>query len=306
MRYDLNELLQSLPDAAYIVGPDRRITAWNRAAEQLTGFSAREVVGSSCADYILIHVDAQGNILCKGNCPLSAAMADGKARVQEIYLHHKRGHRMPVSVRVSPLKDEAGRIVGALEIFSDLSARTAVELRLKELETLAMLDHLTQLANRRYADAELQSRLDEKRRYGLSFGVILMDIDQFKRFNDEHGHDAGDRALQAVARTLQSTARQFDLFGRWGGEEIIGIFRSVDGEELRAIAERSRALIARTLVDTADGPRSVTISLGATLARDDDTAESLMQRVDRLLYGSKEAGRDRLTTDLALRSDVGV
>jgi hypothetical protein len=85
------------------------------------------VVGSSCSNNILIHVDAMGRQLCKGSCPLIATMADGAPHETEVYLHHKQGHRLPVWVRTSPLPAADGSFVGAVEIFTEISSRQALQ-----------------------------------------------------------------------------------------------------------------------------------------------------------------------------------
>src|SRR5215471_8894879 len=92
-------LLDHLYDAIYFVDPSRRITYWNEAAELLTGYSAQEAVGRPCSDNLLVHVNETGCALCTTACPLSDTLADGKRREADVYLRHKAGHRVPVSVR---------------------------------------------------------------------------------------------------------------------------------------------------------------------------------------------------------------
>ena len=151
-------IIENLNDGLYIVNRDRVITYWNKAAEKISGFIADEVVGTSCSDNILTHVDSEGNNLCKGMCPLAATIKDGKPHETEVYMHHKNGHRIPVSVRVSPLTDRSGNIIGGIELFTDISNYAANEIRVQELTKLALLDNLTQLANRNYIEKEIQSR----------------------------------------------------------------------------------------------------------------------------------------------------
>ena len=90
-------IVENLHDGLYFVDQDRIITYWNKAAEQISGFAAEEVLGKSCSDNILTHVDSEGNRLCTEMCPLAATIADGTYRETEIYMHHKSGHRIPVS-----------------------------------------------------------------------------------------------------------------------------------------------------------------------------------------------------------------
>ncbi len=143
------KIVDSLHDGLYFVNKDRIITYWNKAAEQISGFTANEVVGRSCSDNILTHIDKEGNSLCHGMCPLAKTIADGKSRETEIYMHHKDGHRVPVSVRVSTLTDANGNVIGGIELFTDISNHEANKQRIKELEKLALIDNLTQLANRK-------------------------------------------------------------------------------------------------------------------------------------------------------------
>jgi diguanylate cyclase (GGDEF)-like protein len=132
-------------------------------------------------------------------------------------------------------------------------------------------------------------------RYGWSFGLIFLDIDRFKLVNDSFGHDTGDEALRMVARTLTHTSRSFDVVGRWGGEEFVAIVINVDRDGLRRIAERYRAMIENSDL-TVDGMTvRITVSLGATQARSDDSLLSLVKRADRLMYQSKQRGRNCVT-----------
>ncbi len=288
-------IIDNLHDGLYLVDNNRIITYWNKAAEKISGYMFDEVIGKSCSENILTHVDIDGNNLCKGMCPLASTMTDRKSREAEIYMHHKNGHRVPVSVRISVLTDENGVVIGGVELFTDISNRKTNELRVKELEKMAFLDHLTQLANRHFVQREMQSRLEEIKRFNIPFGVLFMDIDHFKNFNDRYGHDTGDLVLRYVAKTFALNSRPFDFYGRWGGEEFIGIIRNINDVDLRNLGNRVRELIESSyIINNINQTLQVTISIGATIARKDDTVESLIKRADELLYKSKEAGRNCL------------
>ena len=289
------EIVENMHDGIYFVDRERRITYWNKGAERITGYTAVEVVGSSCSNNILIHVDAMGRQLCKGSCPLIATMADGAPHETEVYLHHKQGHRLPVWVRTSPLPAADGSFVGAVEMFTEISSRQALQEQVEELKKLALVDALTGLPNRRHLEAQLHSRLEELRRSGVGFGLLFMDIDHFKQFNDRYGHDIGDQVLTIVANTLSLSVRPFDMVCRWGGEEFAGIFPHTDAATLEAIAERLRILVAHSRVSTGSGVLTVTVSIGGTVAEPDDSAASLVKRADTLMYASKTHGRNRVT-----------
>lgn len=289
------KLADKLHEGMYIVDQHRVITYWNKAAEKITGFAAEEVIGKSCAEDILTHVDDKGNNLCIGTCPLTETINSGISSDVEVFVHHKNGHRIPLSVRTTPLTDDSDNIIGVVELFTDLSSRQANENRIKELEKLALLDSLTQLANRRYAEMELQSRFEEKRRFNIPFGILFMDIDHFRNFNENYGHNTGDNVLEFVAETFISNSRSFDIFGRWGGEEFIGIIKNVDFEELENIGNRIRLLVEKSYLIHNNEKLSITISLGATMVKDNDTIESIVNRADKFLYKSKHSGRNQLS-----------
>lgn len=297
MEFELDDLLRSMQDGVYFLDQERRITFWNPAAERITGYRAEDVIGSRCSDNLLVHVDETGASLCKSACPASATLTTGEPRQAEVFLKHHDGHRVPVHAKLTPLRSRDGTIVGVAELFTDASDQVAQRERIAELEKLALLDPLTQLSNRRHLVGELQARLDELERYGLSFGVVLLDLDDFKAINDRYGHDAGDLALRTISGTLRASARPFDVFGRWGGEEFVGVIRNVEGRSVQRFADRCRALIGATEIRLDEQTIQVTASVGATLAHAGDTPDSLVRRADALMYASKRDGRDRVTFD---------
>jgi diguanylate cyclase (GGDEF)-like protein/PAS domain S-box-containing protein len=295
MQIDYQNLLANIRDGVYFTDTDRRITYWNKGAERISGYSAKEVVGRRCRDNILVHVDEAGRSMCRGHCPLAATILDAIPREAAVFLHHKLGHRVRVHIRSAQLTDDQGRVVGAAEFFTENSAQETLQTRIQELENLALLDNLTQLPNRHHIEPELVSRFHEIQRLHVSFGFLFMDIDHFKRFNDAYGHDVGDEVLRVVARTLKASMRPFDLVGRWGGEEFVCILRNVQAPMLQPIASRIRALIAASSIEVGDRRLGITVSMGATMAKSEDSVETLIKRADQLMYASKSGGRDRVT-----------
>ncbi len=296
MRRDIQRMLDALKEGAYFVDRERRITYWNKAAERLTGFRSQEVVGHRCSEDILVHVDCQGKNLCREGCPLLATMEDTFPREAEVFFHHRRGHRVPVSVRTTPLEDDEGNVVGGIELFAEITPEENLREKMAELERRSLLDHLTRVPNRSYLDLELAALFTLWKKSGVPFGVLFFDIDHFKRFNDNHGHDIGDMLLETTAKTLVSAVRPFDVIGRWGGEEFIGLFPNVEKETLAPIGERLRSAVEATWIE-ADGQRlSVTVSIGGTSSEEGDSSPSaLVKRADTMMYRSKQEGRNRVT-----------
>jgi diguanylate cyclase (GGDEF)-like protein/PAS domain S-box-containing protein len=291
------ELMDNLYDGVYFVDRDRTITFWNKGAERLTGYSKSNAQGRSCFDDFLAHVDDTGKRLCDEGCPLTDVLVDGQSREEDLYLHHLDGHRVPVSVRVSPIRDEKGEIIGAVEIFSDNSTHVANQRRIDELEQLALLDSLTRIGNRRYLEMTLEAKLAETARYNTQIAIFFMDIDDFKDINDTWGHDVGDEVLKAVAGTLNAVMRPMDLLGRWGGEEFIAAATNVNRGTARSIGERFRKLIEGISVPAGDERVHFTISVGATIARPDDDLASIVKRADQQMYEAKKAGKNRVAAN---------
>lgn len=300
MKPDLyKDILDTLFDGVYLVDRQRRISYWNRGAERISGFSSDEVVGRSCADNILMHINAEGEQLCLGGCPLHMTLLDGVQREAEVFLHHKAGHRLPVSVRVSPLRDDSGAIIGAVEVFSDATTRQRIQDELSELKQLSLADPLTGLGNRRSVLREFERRLAEFKRYAIPLGLLFVDIDEFKRVNDTYGHAVGDRVLVAVGQTLKNALRGMDTVCRWGGEEFLALLPRVDEPTFRSVAERMRRFVEASPIPLPEGTLKVTISVGGALAAPNDTLNSLVSRADTMMFKAKQRGRNCTLLDCA-------
>ncbi len=293
-------LLDNLYDGVYAIDTDRTIVFWNKAAERLTGYSADEVVGKPCREQVLMHVDDRGNNLCDVRvCPASKAMSAQHSSEEELYLHHKDGYRIPVISRITPLRAADGAVIGAIEVFSDNTSALRARQTIDELRKLALLDPLTHLGNRRYADTILRARFDELKLYGWPFGVMFIDLDHFKEINDRHGHDTGDKVLKMVATTLSHSVRYLDTITRWGGEEFLAIIGNIyKAELLQTIAEKCRRLVEQSSLGAGTDSIRVSVSIGASLALPTDTPETLLKRADELLYQSKAEGRNRCSVSL--------
>jgi diguanylate cyclase (GGDEF)-like protein/PAS domain S-box-containing protein len=287
-------IVDNLADGVYFVEPDRTIRYWNHGAEKLAGYKAAEIVGRRCYDNILAHVDAQGNSLCHSTCPLAASMRDGESRDVTIWLRHREGYRKPVRIRTAAVRDDTGKIIGGVETFSDASAVVRAAEDADRARHEALTDELTGLPNRRMFDAALRGRLENMGRYGWQFGLLVVDIDNFKAVNDLYGHAIGDAVLEGVAKTIQGAVRAGDMVARWGGEEFAVLVEASDESGLGETAERIRVLVAQSEVRHEALVLTVNVSAGGSLAARDDTSESLFERADGALYFAKREGRNRV------------
>ncbi len=162
----------------------------------------------------------------------------------------------------------------------------------RQLQTMASVDPLTQLANRRVLDERLEQEFARAVRHRHPLACLMIDVDHFKRVNDTHGHVVGDRVLTHVAAAIRTTIRKTDLAGRYGGEEFLVLVPETPATGAQVLAERLRRAIAAS--SEGDLPR-VTVSVGiATTEGEVASSAELLRRADEALYAAKEGGRDRV------------
>ncbi len=293
------EILDNLYDGIFFVDTDGNITYWNRGASSLTGYSPADVLGRNYCD-IFKPLDKHGNHLCeKAACPIRGVLESSQMNEVEAYICHKEGHLLPISIRIAPVREVERHFVVAVEIHGSNSPRYALRQRLEELQDMAMHDPLTGIANRRFVEISLAARLEELRRYNLSFSVMFIDVDNFKQMNDRYGHAAGDRVLRMISTTLANSLRTFDIIGRWGGEEFVALLVNIQPDDLFKLSDRLRRLVEKSRLTLDEGGKvGVTISIGATVARMLDTTDSLVERADKLMYESKRRGRNLVSMEL--------
>jgi diguanylate cyclase (GGDEF)-like protein len=215
-----------------------------------------------------------------------------------------------VTASTDNLSEEHGLALGAVDFIAKpvnpviVRARVKTHLTLKaqadQLRLLAYIDGLTGVRNRRYLDERLDIELRRAARLHTSLSVVMIDVDFFKRYNDRHGHQAGDDCLRRVAAALGATLkRPGDLLARYGGEEFACLLPDTDLGNARQIAERLRRAVQQLQIvhgDSAVAPE-VTVSLGVACSADAGEEEQLMRRADACLYRAKEQGRNRVGDD---------
>ncbi len=182
------------------------------------------------------------------------------------------------------------RYLGRVWFFRDITSRKDVE---HNLEALARRDPLTGVANRRHFFELAESEVSRARRYGTALSLIMLDLDHFKRINDQFGHAAGDRILTRFCHGAASLLRETDLLARLGGEEFIVLLPGTPLDGAVQLAERLRCHAEAEIVEEASNPIRYTVSAGvATLALEDSSIEATMRRADAALYAAKVAGRN--------------
>jgi diguanylate cyclase (GGDEF)-like protein/PAS domain S-box-containing protein len=279
MKPDLTEkLLENLHEGVYYVDLLKRITFWNRGAEQISGYTRREVIGRRCADNLLRHIDECGTELCTRGCPLAVTLKDGQIREADIYLHHKDGHRVPVSVRVAPIHNDQGKLIGAMGIFADNSRRAAAIKVLDAAPEGSLLDPLIGVGNRRLAEVELQRSFYDFAAHQVPFGILFLRVTNLGAITSRWGRQTGDRVLEMVAKTACNLLRGVDTFARWGEDEFVAILPNIDQVILAEAAECLRIFVESSWLTLEGENLAGAVSVGRAMANRNDGVDSLICR----------------------------
>ncbi|HLA36145.1 MAG TPA: diguanylate cyclase [Rhodocyclaceae bacterium] len=268
----LTTVIESATEGMVVTDADLQVVLVNPAAVALLGKSTEEIVTE---DFMQLVDDPD----------LLHRAIDGKSGVEIRY------NDLVLQVYVTSIYAMEGRFVGMVALIRNVTEEKRLE---EEMRRLATTDGLTGLYNRRFLDATLSTEFQRAMRTGATLSLIIFDVDHFKKFNDAHGHDQGDRVLQMVARCMRATVRSFDFPCRYGGEEFVAILPNMDSSEARNMAEALRIAVARTEVDGLFVHISLGVATYPGLKPPPRQAEALLEAADAALYRAKESGRNRV------------
>jgi len=306
--------LDCSPTAMIKVDTHGIIRLANRKAQDIFGYSQDELLGLSAE----MLVPSQYREQLRHDSEVFFEMPVAARRMFEgkrLSAVRKDGMVFPIEIGLSPVKMNNGQfvLVSVIELTAQSETEKLVLGLITDLEqanlkllTMASTDILTSLKNRRAFDEKLGMLTSLAHRNASPLSLLMIDIDHFKKYNDEYGHLAGDEALRILAGILAATARQSDVVARYGGEEFVVILPDTGEEGAMQLAERFRTAVQ----DHAWEKKCLTISLGAatlSLEKDEefdkaDSINTLMRRADRALYSSKDAGRNRVTHIIEMQS----
>ncbi|TNF23670.1 MAG: EAL domain-containing protein [Deltaproteobacteria bacterium] len=277
--------LQTSSNGVMVVsaGEDTVFESVNPAFERLTGFTEAEVVGRGF-DLLLGRIPDRGLV-----SELTAAVKSGREGVHTFQAWRKDGSSLWCELRLAVVRSGAGIITHAIGILTDVSERRSFE---QQLAHQASHDALTGLPNRDLALDRLRQGIDLAARLERRVGVIVLDLDEFKVFNDTAGHDFGDALLLEVSRRLRTAVRRGDTVARLGGDEFAVLCPNLGDEAELALAAERLAAALEPAITIGDQSRYVTASLGiSAFPNDGDTPEELLRRADIAMYQAKAEGR---------------
>ncbi|MGA2985325.1 MAG: diguanylate cyclase [Terriglobia bacterium] len=282
--------LESLQTGACIVDRDRKISFWNDGAERITGYLRQEVLGRFCGEILLIKFHENKTALCEHSCPLVAAMRDGKARESRVYLHHKSGYAVPVSLRAVPIRDAHGHVIGAVESFVE---RPCASSRRRPESDLAIghgLDAVTQLPDYPFTESHLVSLIKFASEHVIPFGLLCVQLDHLHALRATHGLDAAEAIMNVIAHTLRNGLDPLDFVGRWSEDQFLAIIANCSEVDLLTTAERLKRLARSSEIAWWGDPLSATVSVGGTVLRPGEPIEALLGRAGNALQQADAKG----------------
>ncbi len=296
---ELELIFASVTDAIWVLRDDGIVVRANEAMLRLLGKPAEEVIGQTCSDlldYSLCHTP---------NCPRTIATTQLRSE-HDIVMQDQQGTPHYYILNTTPLTTIIGTIA-IMSQFKDISLRKVAEQKLEEanrtLSRMARLDGLTKIANRRHFDDTLEKEWLRLARSERELSLILIDIDYFKKYNDQYGHQAGDECLIRVAQALQDAIlRPGDLAARYGGEEFVLLLPEIGMPGTLHVGKRAARKIAELEIIHAmsDVSPHVSLSMGAAtlVPSPQNTPAMLIEAADKALYRAKGQGRNRLIAAL--------
>ncbi|MDO9629998.1 MAG: sensor domain-containing diguanylate cyclase [Acholeplasmataceae bacterium] len=284
-------IFENFHEAVYIVDRQRKILYFNPEASIISGFSKGETQGFFCYDNILNHVDSFGKNLCLSGCPLVEAIGQNKVMDHMVYLHRKLGHRIKVHVRAIPYVED-GEVVGAIEVFTDETQKNLMQQEISIKNRLLLIDRMTGLFNKSFLMDELSEIINKQK--AREYGVLFLDIDNFKDINDKFGHLFGDDVLTAIAKTIKSNIAFKDIAIRFGGEELVVFIYNPTKESLLETAEFLRVMISQSRPRLQKYKFELSVSIGATLMRKKEKHMDAIHRADLAMYTAKSEGKNKV------------
>jgi diguanylate cyclase (GGDEF)-like protein/PAS domain S-box-containing protein len=269
-----------------VTQPGSPITYASPGFELLTGYSASEVLGRNCK--LLQGPDTDPRSIAV----LGDAVAEGREGYATLLNYRADGTPFWNEVSVAPQRDREGNVIRYLGAQKDVTARMRADARIAEL---SYFDSVTGLANRAALHDELRSALHDARVHDRELALLFVDLDDFKRVNDDYGHRAGDALLRAAADRLRSVIRPQDLLARQGGDEFLLLLKDLPGNATDVAAELASRVVAalREPIAVEGCTLEVRASVGvSTFPRDAVNAEDLLRHADSAMYVAKAGGKD--------------
>jgi diguanylate cyclase (GGDEF)-like protein/PAS domain S-box-containing protein len=291
-------VLETLQTGVYMVDKDLRILFWNDGAEKITGYLSQDVVGAFCRDQLIASDQHTRNVLSDAAASLSEVLREGKPSVMDVSLRHKAGHRIFVRLRAVPIRNSRGTIIGAAESIEEDLAASDWNRRQDKLADYGCLDPATGVLHQRFVLSHLREALATYAEHRLPFGAVLIEIDRLDHLRATYGAAVIAAVLRVAAQTLENSLRPTDFLGRYGDHRFLAVLTECGESEIERVCERLKKMVASSEVQWWGDQWSITSSIGGTTARQSDTIESILERLEAALGESLQTGGNKVSVSL--------
>lgn len=286
-----------------ILDIDANVTMWNKAAENISGYSKEEVLGNSNI-WELLYPDEEYRTSIY-NKAFEVINQGEEITDFETTILCKDGSKRTMSWNTHDVKDESGDVIGSIAIARDVTQIQASEKKLKlltleleqsnkELLQLSYLDQLTNIPNRRAYEEKITNEIQAAKRSGEDLSLLIIDIDNFKEYNDIYGHENGDIALFRVANQIRNTLpRKTDFLARYGGEELVAILPYTSIVKATLVAEKILQCLLNLNIEHSYSKFNKILTVSIGVASTDTGVDKLLTHADQALYKAKRNGRNR-------------
>lgn len=284
------QLMSSLGEGVFGIDPVGRLILINQAALDLLGYSNEEDLLGLNAHELMHAWYPDGRPYPKDECPINRVLQTSKPlNAWRDTFFRADGKPLSVETYATIIQGIFNETKGMVVVFREITQQLAIE---KELKDAAHHDRLTGAFNRHFFDRLFEKECARSARLGEPLSLLILDIDHFKRINDEHGHLAGDEVLKQLVNHISQRVRETDILTRWGGEEFTLLLPDTSLEGARELAESLRTSVEAT--ELVEGLPKLTISLGGTRIRTNESAKASFRRADEALYKAKDLGRNQV------------
>jgi len=320
----LFDIIEFLPDATFVIDADKKVVAWNKAIEEMTGVSKEAIIGKGDYAYaepfygkkrpILIDLIFDKNEEIEQR--YDYVHRDGNVLFTEVFLPILNNNKgIYVWAKATPIYDKSGKFVGAIETIRDITERKLSGEKLEKLNAeliksnkvfkqMALKDPHTGLYNYRYLGEVIEAEFLRAKRYAHPLSAILLDIDYFKSVNDVYGHQFGDLILKQFARQLKLAVRQYDIVVRLGGEEFVVLSPATNRADAVGLGDRILEIIS--LYDFGDREHNIKlkVSIAVSSYPEDKISkgQDLIDLADRILSKVKELGGNRVYSSVDIKT----
>ena len=298
MKSNYQTLLENLFEGVYYVDKEKRIKYWSRGAELITGYLSTEVLGKTCSQDILAHTSLDGVPLCNTGCLMRNTLATGSFYKAEAFLKHKEGHKVHISLRITPMHNSKGEIVGATHIFTNNEAFFTINTEEAQKQHKTLYDVVTKLPNKHNMKMILQAKIEEYNRYQWAFASYLMEIDNYEKIVTTYDENNHNLILASIGSILQTGIRPFDTLGRWSKNQFLAILVNIDKNKMEMLGNRLLKQFSKTAIPIGLGELKITLSMGTTVIQPDDTPDDVISRAEKRMKYSHKMGGNRLTINI--------